>query len=55
MPEGRILWQRTLYVELIESMTEQNTSLVEQTAIAADGFQGNSTGLWRSMQVFRME
>lgn len=39
----------------IESMTEQNTSLVEQTAIAADGLQGNSTGLWRSMQVFRME
>ena len=39
----------------IESMTEENTALVELSAHAAEGLQGNSTGLWRSVQVFRIE
>ena len=42
-------------VSHIEGMTEQNTSLVELTAASAEGLKGNSTGLWRSVQVFRID
>ncbi|WP_027995532.1 methyl-accepting chemotaxis protein [Simplicispira psychrophila] len=38
----------------IETMTEQNTALVEQTAASAEGLKGNSSALWNSVQVFRM-
>ncbi|NMM88812.1 chemotaxis protein [Rhodococcus sp. SRB_17] len=38
----------------LETMTQQNAALVEQTAASADVLQGNSTALSRSVQVFHM-
>ncbi len=38
----------------LDSMTQRNAALVEQTAASADPLQGNSTALARSVQVFHM-
>lgn len=38
----------------LDTMTQQNAALVEQTAASADLLQGNSTVLARSVQVFHM-
>ena len=38
----------------LDTMTQQNAALVEQTAASADLLQSNSTALARSVQVFHM-
>ena len=38
----------------LDTMTQQNAALVEQTAASADLLQTNSTSLARSVQVFTM-
>ena len=38
----------------LETMTQQNAALVEQTTASAEGLKSSSEALWRSVQVFRM-